>query len=95
MMIKNAVVLLDEVNINKAGGIPVYDALLDAAQSRLLPVINASLTTALGLLPLLQDVFWQSMAVTIMFGLMVGTVITMVVVPVLYAVFYHVDERGR
>jgi len=93
MMIKNAVVLLDQLNLNKAAGMNAYDALLSAAQSRLMPVVNASLTTILGMLPLLQDIFWQSMAVTIMFGLMVGTVMTLLVLPVLYVVVYRVKQE--
>lgn len=94
MVIKNAVVLIDEVNNNKTHGLSDYDALLEAAESRFLPVFNASLTTVLGMLPLLQDVFWQSMAVTIIFGLVVGTLITMIFVPVFYAILYRVKCPG-
>ena len=92
MMIKNAVVLLDQVNINLADGMIPYDAVVGAAVSRLRPVVNAAATTVFGMLPLLQDVFWVSMAVTIMFGLALGTVLTMVVAPVLYALFYRVSS---
>lgn len=90
MMIKNAIVLLDEVKSNLASGMTQYQALVDATRSRLLPVFNASLTTVLGLIPLLQDVFWQSMATTVMFGLLVGAVMTVVMVPLLYSLFYNV-----
>lgn len=90
MMIKNSVVLLDQINLNLAEGMPPYGAVVEAAVSRLRPVVNAAATTVLGMLPLLQDVFWVSMAVTIMFGLTLGTVLTMVVVPVLYALFYRI-----
>ena len=69
-----------------------YNAVVEAAVSRLNPVINAAATTVLGLAPLLRDVFWISMAVTIMFGLTFGTILTMVVVPVLYALLYKVKE---
>jgi multidrug efflux pump subunit AcrB len=68
-----------------------YEALVDAAESRLLPVVNASLTTVLGMIPLLQDVFWQSIAVTIMSGLLVGTAVTMLLLPVLYVLVYRVS----
>jgi len=84
MMIKNAIVLLDQVNIEIAGGKHQYDAVLAAAVSRLRPVVLAAATTVLGVVPLLQDVFWIGMAITIMSGLTFGTVLTMVVVPVLY-----------
>ena len=95
MMIKNAVVLLDQVNLNLAEGMRPYNAVAEAAVSRLRPVVNAAATTVLGMLPLLQDVFWVSMAVTIMFGLAVGTVLTMVVVPVLYALLYRLRVEAE
>jgi multidrug efflux pump subunit AcrB len=63
---------------------------MDSGVSRLRPVALAALTTALGMIPLLFDVFFIAMAVTIIFGLMVATVLTMVVVPVLYAMFFRV-----
>ena len=90
MMIKNAVVLFDQINANLADGLATYDAVVEAAVSRLRPVINAAATTVLGVLPLMQDVFWVSLAMTIVFGLTLGTVLTMVMVPVLYATFYRV-----
>jgi len=96
MMIKNAIVLLDEVNINLADGMGQYDAVVIAALSRLRPVVLAAATTVLGVVPLLQDVFWVGMAITIMAGLAFGTVLTMLVVPVLYCIFFKVPspEKG-
>jgi multidrug efflux pump subunit AcrB len=94
MMIKNAVVLLDQVNLNLTSGMPPYDAVVEAALSRLRPVVNAAATTVFGMAPLLQDVFWTSMAVTIMFGLAFGTVLTMVLVPALYATLYRIPAKG-
>lgn len=90
MMIKNVVVLLDEINANLARGLAPYDAVVEGAVSRLSPVVNAAGTTALGVLPMLQDVFWVALAVTIFFGLIVGTVLTMVLGPTLYALFYRI-----
>jgi multidrug efflux pump subunit AcrB len=94
MMIKNSVVLLDQVNENLAGGMEAYDAVVEAAVSRLRPVLNAAATTVLGIAPLLTDVFWVSMSITIMAGLAFGTVLTMVVVPVLYATLYRIPARA-
>ncbi|WP_425396542.1 efflux RND transporter permease subunit [Aeoliella sp.] len=91
MMIKNAIVLLDQINIEKAEGKSDYHAVIDAAMSRLRPVLLAAGTTVLGVIPLLQDVFWVAMAVTIMFGLAFGTILTMVLLPVLYACFFKVE----
>ncbi|MGC1955510.1 MAG: efflux RND transporter permease subunit [Gammaproteobacteria bacterium] len=91
MMIKNAIVLLDEVNLNLKDGKSQYDAVIYAALSRLNPVILAAATTVLGVIPLLKDVFWVGLAVTIMAGLTFGTILTMVLVPVLYATFYRIS----
>jgi multidrug efflux pump subunit AcrB len=95
MMTKNAIVLLDEIDIQKAGGKSDYDALMDSALSRLRPVMLAAGTTVLGVAPLLQDVFWVAMAVTIMFGLALGSVLTMILLPVLYACFFSVKAKLR
>jgi multidrug efflux pump subunit AcrB len=92
MLIKNAIVLIDEINLNQSQGSPPYDAVIDAGVSRVRPVVLAALTTVLGVAPLLQDVFWVSMAITIMAGLTFGTVITMVLVPTLYATFYRIPS---
>jgi multidrug efflux pump subunit AcrB len=95
MMIKNAIVLLDEVNVNLALGKGRYEAVVEAAQSRLRPVVLAAATTVLGVIPLLQDVFWIGMAITIMAGLAFGTVLTMIVVPVLYCILYKVPSPKK
>jgi multidrug efflux pump subunit AcrB len=89
MMIKNSVVLLDQVNVELEEGKSPYAAVIDAAVSRLRPVMLASATTVLGVIPLLKDLFWVSMSVAIMAGLAFGTVLVMVLVPVLYATLYH------
>jgi multidrug efflux pump subunit AcrB len=93
MMIKNAVVLLDQINLEQAAGKRPYQAVITSAISRLRPVVNAAATTIFGMVPLLQDIFWVSMAITIMFGLAFGTVLTMVVVPVLYATFFRIKSE--
>jgi multidrug efflux pump subunit AcrB len=93
MMIKNAVVLLDQINIDINSGKEKRTAVIDATVSRVRPVTMAALTTILGMFPLLFDDMFQGMAVAIMFGLLFGTIITLVIVPVLYAVFYKVNTR--
>ena len=79
------------IKLGTDAGKSEYDAVLDAAVSRLRPVVLAAATTVLGVIPLLQDVFWIGLAVVIMAGLSFGTVLTMVAVPVLYATFYRVE----
>jgi multidrug efflux pump subunit AcrB len=88
MLIKNAIVLVDEINLQITEGKPLLPAILDSGASRLRPVAMAAATTALGMIPLLFDAFFVSMAVTIIAGLIFATVLTMIVVPVLYAIFY-------
>jgi len=92
MLIKNSVVLLDQIDINLAAGQAPLAALLDAGVSRVRPVSMAAFTTVLGMTPLVFDIFWRGMAVTIMSGLTFATLLTLVVVPVLYAVFYRVPS---
>jgi len=92
MMIKNAIVLLDQLNINLNEGQSPYDAVINAALSRLSPVVLAAGTTVLGVIPLLQDVFWIGLAVAIMAGLTIGTILTMILVPTLYATFYKIPS---
>ena len=92
MMIKNAVVLLDQININLKEGIDPYEAVVQATLSRLRPVVLAAATTVLGVIPLIQDVFWIGLAVTVMAGLTFGTILTMILVPVFYTTFYRIPS---
>ena len=97
MLIKNSVVLLDQIDLNLEAGQAPFEAVLDAGVSRLRPVAMAALTTVLGMTPLVFDIFWRGMAVTIMAGLSFATILTLVIVPVLYATFYrvHAPESER
>ncbi len=95
MMIKNGVVLVDEVGIQINGGKEPFRALLDASSSRFRPVLLAALTTILGMIPLVNDDMFGALAVTIMGGLLIGTIITLVILPVLYALFYHIRHPRR
>jgi len=87
-----AVVLLDQIKVELEGGKTPYDAVVDSAVSRIRPVSMAAATTILGMIPLVFDAFFSSMAVTIMSGLAFATVLTLIVVPVLYAMFYTVKN---
>ena len=94
MLIKNAIVLIDQIGLELESGKPPFQAIVDSGVSRLIPVSMAALTTILGMTPLLQDAFFIAMAVTIMFGLGFATILTLIVVPVLYAIFYRVRYEG-
>lgn len=91
MIVKNAIVLIDEAEMRIGGGEEKYAALINATISRTRPVLLASFTTILGMVPLLTDPMYASMAVAIISGLLVGTLITLLFVPILYAVFYRVE----
>ena len=89
MLIKNAIVLIDQISFETGEGKELLPAIIDSGASRLRPVAMAALTTALGMIPLLLDAFFASMAITIIGGLMFATMLTMVVVPVFYSIFYR------
>lgn len=95
MMVKNGIVLMDEINLQLSEGIEPVKALLDSSSSRFRPVMMASLTTILGMIPLLSDDMFGSLAVTIMGGLLVGTLITLLFIPVLYAVFFRISVQSE
>jgi multidrug efflux pump subunit AcrB len=95
MLIKNAIVLVDEINVQTAAGKEPFTALLNSGTNRLMPVAMAASTTALGMLPLIVDAFFASMAVTIIFGLMCATVLTMVVLPVFYAILFRIPSPAQ
>ena len=90
MLIKNAIVLIDEADSLIAEGRARMDAVIDAAVSRVRPVGLGVLTTVLGVTPLLWDPFFRSLSVVVICGLSFATVLTLVVVPVLYAVFFRI-----
>ena len=90
MLIKNAIVLVDQINFELAEGKAQLAAIIDSCASRLRPVAMAAATTALGMIPLLADAFFSAMAVTIIFGLFFATVLTMVILPVFYSIVFKV-----
>ena len=94
MLIKNAIVLIDQTDILIREGMSRFDAVIEAGVSRTRPVSMAALTTMLGMIPLFQDAFFVSMAVTIVFGLGFATVLTLVFVPVLYAIVFRIREEA-
>ena len=88
MLMKNAIVLVEEIDQQRAEGVEDYQAVIDGSVSRLRPVVLAAGTTIFGMIPLLPDAFFASMAATIMGGLAFASILTLVAVPVLYALFF-------
>ncbi len=95
MLIKNGIVLVEEIDLVRAEGLPLRDAIVTASVSRLRPVMLAAVTTILGMVPLLTDAFFVSMAVTIMGGLAFATVLTLIAAPVFYLLFFSREEKRR
>lgn len=93
MLIKNGIVLMDEITLQLSQGREPMEALIDSAQSRLRPVMMASLTTILGMIPLLPDAMFGSLAASIMGGLFFSTLITLLFIPVLYALFFKIKKE--
>lgn len=93
MIIKNVIVLLDEIQVQRRAEVPVYTAIIESTVSRTRPVLMAATTTILGMVPLLFDVAFGGMAATIIFGLTFATLLTLFVTPALYSLFYKVKEK--
>lgn len=92
MIIKNVIVLIDEVNVQYRSGISLYDSVIEATVSRIRPVLMAATTTICGMIPLLFDVVFGGMAATIVFGLTFATALTLFITPALYAIFYKIKK---
>ena len=88
MIIKNVIVLIDEINVQHGNGV-------EATVVRTRPVLMAATTTIFGMVPLLFDIAFGGMAATIIFGLTFATLLTLFVTPALYAIFYNVKENQR
>ena len=95
IVINNAIVLIDRIEVEE-GKLATQDAIVAACLQRFRPIVLATFTTVLGLLPLYISggAMWQPMAVTIMVGLLFGTVITLLFIPAFYSVLYKVNYKG-
>ncbi|WP_050525753.1 efflux RND transporter permease subunit [Pseudorhodobacter aquimaris] len=92
MLIKNGIVLVEEIDLVRAEGVPLKEAIVTASTSRLRPVMLAAVTTILGMAPLLSDAFFVSMAITIMGGLAFASILTLVAAPVFYYLLFAREE---
>jgi len=92
MIIRNSVILIDQIKKHEEAGEKPMDAIIDSAVLRFRPIMLTASAAILGMLPLMRSIFWGPMAVAIAGGLIVATVLTLLVLPVMYAVAYRVKE---
>jgi len=93
MMVKNAIVLVDEINrLQTEEQVDAYEAVVRATLSRVRPVLLASFTTILGMIPLISDAMYGSLALTVIGGLAVGTIITLLLLPLFYSILFKVKK---
>jgi multidrug efflux pump len=94
MIARNAVILIDQIENERAEGKPVWDAVIAGAMSRFRPIMLTAISTVLGLIPIAPTIFWGPMAYAIMGGLLVATVLTLVFLPALYVLWFRAKETG-
>ncbi len=93
MIIRNSVILIDQIEQDRAAGIPAWDAIVESAVRRLRPIVLTAAAAVLAMIPLSRSVFWGPMAVAIMGGLIVATVLTLLALPAMYAAWFRVRRE--
>ena len=94
MIAKNAVILVVQIETDRAEGKNVRDAVMAAATSRMRPLMLTAISTVLGLIPIAPTVFWGPMAFAIMGGLLVATVLTLIFLPTLYVTIFRAAPKA-
>ncbi|VTU19168.1 Cation efflux system protein CzcA [Variovorax sp. SRS16] len=95
MIQRNAVILIDQIEHDRAAGVPTWDAIVESAVRRLRPIVLTAAAAVLAMIPLSRSVFWGPMAVAIMGGLIVATVLTLLALPAMYAAWFRVRREGE
>lgn len=90
MIIRNSVILIDQIKKHIAGGEDPWNAVIDSAILRFRPIMLTAAAAILGMIPLMRSIFWGPMAVTISAGLLAATVLTLLVLPAMYVAWYHI-----
>ncbi|MET3392353.1 multidrug efflux pump subunit AcrB [Variovorax sp. 1140] len=93
MIQRNAVILIDQIELDRAAGVPAWDAIVESAVRRLRPIVLTAAAAVLAMIPLSRSVFWGPMAVAIMGGLIVATVLTLLALPAMYAAAFRVKRE--
>ena len=94
MIMRNSVILIDQIEQDRARGVPAWDAIVDAAVRRFRPIILTAAAAVLAMIPLSRSVFWGPMAVAIMGGLIVATGLTLLSLPAMYAAWFRIKPAG-
>ena len=94
MIQRNSVILIDQIETDRAAGVPAWDAIVESAVRRLRPIVLTAAAAVLAMIPLSRSVFWGPMAVAIMGGLVVATVLTLLALPAMYAAAFRVKRSG-
>jgi len=92
MIARNALILIDQIEAERAEGKAIWDAVIEAAMSRFRPIMLTAISTVLGMIPIAPTIFWGPMAYSIMGGLLVATVLTLIFLPALYITWFRVKE---
>ena len=95
MIQRNSVILIDQIEQDRAKGIAAWDAIVESAVRRLRPIVLTAAAAVLAMIPLSRSVFWGPMAVAIMGGLIVATVLTLLALPAMYAAWFKVKRAGN
>ena len=95
MIQRNAVILIDQIELDRAAGVPAWDAIVESAVRRLRPIVLTAAAAVLAMIPLSRSVFWGPMAVAIMGGLIVATVLTLLALPAMYAAAFRVKRESN
>lgn len=93
MIQRNSVILIDQIELDRAAGVPTWNAIVEAAVRRLRPIVLTAAAAVLAMIPLSRSVFWGPMAVAIMGGLVVATVLTLLALPAMYAAWFRVRRQ--
>jgi multidrug efflux pump subunit AcrB len=95
MIQRNSVILIDQIEQDRASGVPAWEAIVESAVRRLRPIVLTAAAAVLAMIPLTRSVFWGPMAVAIMGGLMVATVLTLLALPAMYAAWFKVEKPSK
>lgn len=94
MIIRNSVILVDQIEINRSHGMPAWQAVIEATMHRMRPILLTAAAAILGMIPIMRDVFWGPMAYVVVGGLAGATLLTLLFVPALYVTWFRIRENG-